>query len=100
MNDMTGWLIGLAFYAPIHYLGPALVVLLTGSADQQARKLRFKTAIVECTVSMLLAFGLAVWLFDAHPTWAVAALTTAMLIPYLHLYLTRNRLSIDPSDTG
>jgi hypothetical protein len=30
MNDTTVWIIALAFYAPMHFLGPALVGFLSG----------------------------------------------------------------------
>lgn len=91
MNDIGAWLIGLAFYAPIHFLGPLLVLLLTGPADGAARSARLRATLIECTLTMVVAFALAVPLFRSHPGWAAAILGVAMFVPYTHLYFARER---------
>lgn len=100
MSDLGAWLIGLAFYAPIHYLGPLLVIVLTGAEDSVTRIRLIKMVAVECTVSMLFAFALAVWLFNDHPRSAISILVTAMFVPYLHVYRARVRTRrVAPPDT-
>ncbi len=98
MTDIGAWLIGLAFYAPIHYLGPLLVIVLTGPPENAPQIARIRTTVVECTLTMVVAFGLAVGLFSDHPGWAAGILVTAMLIPYLHLHLVQGRSRFAPPD--
>jgi hypothetical protein len=62
MSDTTVWIIGLAFFAPLHYLGPTLAVFLTGAEAPSERATLLRRIVIDCSLSMLLAFALAVWL--------------------------------------
>jgi hypothetical protein len=84
-------LIALAFYGPLHYLGPLAVAFLTGAESAAARRRMSRFLIVDCTVSMVVAFGVAVWLFADRLPIAMSVLLASMLVPYLHIALTRRR---------
>lgn len=91
MSDTTVWIIALAFYAPIHFLGPALVGFLTGpEAPPQRRQLLVRIAI-DCAVSMLVAFAIAVPLFGRAPQYAALVLLAAMFVPYVHVWIRHRR---------
>lgn len=91
MSDTLVWIIALLFYAPIHYLGPVLVTLLTGSGPPAASRKLLGRILIDCTFSMLLAFFLAVIIFDKSPQVAAVMLLVAMLVPYIHIWLSRSR---------
>lgn len=91
MNDMTAWFIALAFYAPIHFLGPVLVAFLTGPESAPQRRLLINRVVVDCSVSMVAAFALAIPLFGHRPGYAAAVLLLAMTAPYLHLWMRQRR---------
>jgi len=98
MNDIDVWLIGALFYAPIHYLGPLLVIVLNASADDPLFAARIKLTVVECTLTMVAAFGLAALLFRNHPGVTTLVLASAMAVPYLHLWVARQRSRIARRD--
>jgi hypothetical protein len=91
MHDTTVWLIALGFYAPLHYLGPGLVALLTGRENPAQRKRLLILLAADCTLSMALAFAVAVWLFPSRPQLAMTILLLSMLAPYLHVAAARWR---------
>jgi hypothetical protein len=91
MNDPLAWIIALAFYLPLHYLGPLMVGFLTGPADAPGRRRLLKAVAIDCTISMIVAFVLAVWIFNSRLQSAVAVLFVSMAVPYLHLFLVRRR---------
>lgn len=91
MNDLTAWLIALAFYAPIHFLGPVLVALLTGPETPERRRALLNGIFIDCGVSMLIAFALAIPLFEHRPGYAAAVLLAAMTAPYFHLWIRVRR---------
>ena len=89
MSDTFVWFVAIAFYAPFHYLGPLLVCLLTGTESQSQRKLLIINILIDCTLSMLIAFALAIWLFDNNLEIAMLILIVSMFVPYLHIVLLR-----------
>lgn len=91
MSDTTVWIIALAFYAPIHFLGPALVAFLTGPESPAQRRGLLTGIAVDCTLSMLVAFAVAVPLFGRAPQYAALVLLAAMFVPYLHLWIRHRR---------
>jgi hypothetical protein len=91
MSDTLVWIIALMFYAPIHFLGPVLVILLTGPGEIAANRQLLGRVLIDCTFSMLLAFSLAVLIFDNSPQYAAVILLLAMLVPYIHIWLFRCR---------
>lgn len=91
MSDTIAWIIALLFYAPIHYLGPALVIFLSGSGSAPERRKLFRFILIDCTLSMLLAFPLAAFVFGKSPQYAALILLAAMFLPYLHILALRRR---------
>lgn len=88
MNDAIVWLIIAAFYAPLHYGGPVgVLILTTPTADQRQRLLRYM--LIECSLSMLLAFVLVIWLVENNIGIAMLILLLSMLLPYLFLWAHR-----------
>lgn len=91
MNDPTAWLIALAFFAPLHYLGPLLTGLLTGDEDAATRKRLLTRLAIDCTLTMGLAFVIAMLTFATRPGIAIGILIAAMFTPYAHLWVHRRR---------
>lgn len=91
MSDTTAWIIALAFYAPIHFLGPALVGFLTGPETPLQRRQLLVGVLIDCAVSMLAASALAVPLFSRAPQYAALILLAAMFVPYLHIWIRHRR---------
>ena len=89
MTDTIAWVIALGFYAPFHYLGPLLVSFLSGNDTPVQRKRLVIRILVDCTLSMLVAFALAIWLFDSDRQLAMLILVVSMCIPYLHIVVMR-----------
>jgi len=89
MTDTIAWIIALAFYAPFHYLGPLLVIMLTGSDTQSQRKRLIINILVDCTLSMLIAFAVAFWLLRDDLQIAMLVLLFSMCVPYLHIGIIR-----------
>ena len=89
MSDTLVWIVAIAFYAPFHYLGPALVCLLTGTESQLQRKQLIINILIDCTLSMFIAFALAIWLFNNNLQIAMLILIVSMFVPYFHIVLLR-----------
>lgn len=89
MSDALVWIVAIAFYAPFHYLGPLLVCLLTGTESQSQRKQLIINILIDCTLSMAIAFTLAIWLFDNNLEIAMLILIMSMFVPFLHIVLLR-----------
>jgi hypothetical protein len=99
MSDTTVWIIGLAFFAPLHYLGPTLVVFLTGAEAPSERATLLRRIVIDCSLSMLLAFALAVWLARVSLHAAAVVLLIAMALRYAHIWIRRRfsgRGSVQP----
>lgn len=47
--------------------------------------------LVDCILSMLIAFAIAAPLFGRAPQYAALFLLAAMFVPYLHLWLLHRR---------
>jgi hypothetical protein len=91
VNDITVWVIAMGFYAPVHYLGPALVALMSGSEESWQRRKLLKRIAVDCTLSMAAAFAIAVPLFKVAPQYAAMVFLLAMAVPYVHIWVYRKR---------
>ena len=88
MNDAVVWLIIAAFYAPLHYGGPiGVAILTTPSLALRHRLVRYM--LIECSLSMLLAFALVIWLVKDQLGLAMLILLLSMLVPYLSLLAHR-----------
>jgi len=88
VNEAIVWLIIAAFYAPLHYGGPVgVAILITPTADIRQRLLRYM--LIECSLSMLLAFVLVIWMAEDNLGVAMLILLLSMLLPYLSLWVHR-----------
>lgn len=87
MDATVVWLIVALFYAPLHYLLPVLVVLMTGSEEGEARRRRLIATAIDCTASMLLAFAVVIWLAGDRLQVAMLVLLLSMAAPYLRIWL-------------
>jgi hypothetical protein len=87
MDATVVWLIVALFYAPLHYLLPMLVVVMTGSEEGEARKRRLVATAIDCTLSMLIAFVVVIWLAGDRLQIAMFVLLLSMATPYLRIWL-------------
>ncbi|MCU0766284.1 MAG: hypothetical protein MUE39_02735 [Gammaproteobacteria bacterium] len=89
MDDALVWIIIAAFYAPLHYLLPLLVVVMTGTEEGEARRRRLIATVVDCTLSMAIAFTVVIWLAHGQLQAAMVVLLLSMATPYLRIWLHR-----------
>jgi hypothetical protein len=87
MDTTIVWLIVALFYAPLHYLLPVLVVLMTGREEGEARRRRLIATAIDCTASMVLAFVVVIWLAGDRLQVAMFVLLLSMATPYLRIWL-------------
>lgn len=90
MDHLVTWLIVALFYAPLHYLIPLLVAVMR-SPDAAGRKLAIRGALIDCSLSMGLAFTLVIWLAREHLTLAMGILLLSMAAPYVRVLYTTSR---------
>jgi hypothetical protein len=91
MGEAVVWLIIAAFYAPLHFMGPIGVVILV-TTDPAARKRLLRYMLIDCCMTMLVAFALVIWLVEDHLGSAMVILLVSMLVPYLLLMIHRRML--------
>lgn len=89
MTDTLTWIVAVTFYAPFHYLGPLLVGFLTGKETTFQRKQLIISILVDCSLSMLVGFAVAYWLFKTDLQVAMLVLLLSMCVPYLHIAILR-----------
>lgn len=89
MDDALVWIIIAAFYAPLHYLLPLLVVAMTAAEEGDARRRRLIATAVDCTLSMAIAFTVVIWLAGGQLQAAMIVLLLSMAAPYLRIWLHR-----------
>ena len=87
MDTTIVWLIIALFYAPLHYLLPLLVVVMTGREEGAARKRRLVATGIDCTLSMVIAFAVVIWLAADRLQLAMFVLLLSMAAPYLRVWL-------------
>jgi ABC-type sugar transport system permease subunit len=87
MDATIVWLIVALFYAPLHFLLPILVALMTGREESEARKRRLVATAIDCTLSMVVAFAVVIWLAAERLQVAMFVLLLSMALPYLRIWL-------------
>jgi hypothetical protein len=87
MDTTIVWLIIALFYAPLHYLLPLLVVVMTGREEGEARKRRLVATAIDCSLSMVIAFAVVIWLAADRLQLAMLVLLLSMATPYLRIWL-------------
>jgi hypothetical protein len=88
MDEVIVWLIIAAFYAPLHYGGPVGVAILTTPAVALRRRL-VRYILIECSLTMVLAFTLVIWQAGDNLDIAMLILLLSMVLPYLSLWIHR-----------
>jgi hypothetical protein len=84
MDSLLTWFIIALFYAPLHYLMPALVVVMRST--EQERRPNLMRALLDCTLSMLLTFAVVIWLVSGERiTAAMLVLLLSMALPYIRI---------------
>lgn len=83
MDDIVIWAIIIGFYAPLHYLPPLLMTLF--KTPEEKRKASLIKTSLDCSISMLLAFGLVYLVGLDNMLLAMTILLIAMFLPYLRV---------------
>jgi len=83
MDNTIVWIIIAGFYAPLHYMPPVLLVLFKTSEDN--RKSELKGALIDCTISMVLAFVLVYLVGLENMLLAMMILLVALFLPYIRV---------------
>ena len=94
MDDTIIWIIIIAFYAPLHYLLPVLILFITGNEAEDTRKQLIRRALIDSTISMLVAFAIAIVLvnYDAM-SLAMFALLISMFAPFIRIFTHRKEIA-------
>jgi hypothetical protein len=94
MDDIVVWIIIIGFYAPLHYLVPTLVLFITGGESDQTRRRLIRHALIDSTLSMVIAFAVVIVLVqrDRIPL-AMLILLLSMLYPFVGIWRHRREIS-------
>ncbi|KHF25143.1 hypothetical protein [Solemya velum gill symbiont] len=93
MNDIITWIIIAAFYAPLHYLLPVLFLFITGEEAESVRKQLIHAAILDSTLSMVIAFAVVILLFNKEMiSIAMLILLLSMFYPFVRIIRQRKKL--------
>ena len=88
MSEAVVWLIIAAFYAPLHFVGPVGLAILT-SQGASLRQRMVRHMLIDSALSMLIAFVVVIWLARNNLQLAMMVLLISMLVPYVMLLLHR-----------
>lgn len=91
MHDPVTWIIFVVTYAPLHYMGPILLGLFTGTETADERRRLIRAVAIDCTVSLAVSFAIAFWLIDTHMDVALLVLILALFAPYTYIWMHRRR---------
>lgn len=96
MDTLVVWLIIIAFYAPLHYLLPVLVLFITGRESEEMRKGLIRRALVDSTLSMVGAFAIVIYLVGQEMmSVAMLILLLSMLYPFFGIWRHRHAIAGD-----
>ncbi len=94
MDDIIVWIIIAAFYAPLHFLLPVLVLFITGSESEPVRRRLIRGALVDSALSMALAFLVVILLVQqGWMTAAMVMLLLSMSAPFVRIWLHRREIA-------
>lgn len=101
MLEPLTWVIFVVGYAPLHFLAPVMLALFTGTETPDQRRRLLKGVVIDCSLSMGVAFLVAIWLAGEHLQAAMLVLLIALCVPYTYLWIHRRRLATRwfPDDT-
>ena len=98
MDTLVVWLIIVAFYAPLHYLLPVLVLFITGRESDDVRKRLIRRALIDSTLSMVGAFAIVIYLVEQQMmTAAMLTLLLSMLYPFIGIWRHRREITEGPA---
>ena len=83
MDNTIVWIIIIAFYAPLHYMPPVLLVLF--KTPEEKRKTELTGALIDCSISMVLAFVLVYLVGLENMLLAMMILLVALFLPYIRV---------------
>lgn len=88
MNDPLTWVIITLFYAPLHYLPPALIVFI--GSEGRDRRSRLTWTLLDCSLSMVMSLATVIWLAGrGQLAPAMGVMLLSMGLPYVRLLLHR-----------
>ena len=94
MDDVIVWIIIAGFYAPLHFLVPALVLFITGTEEEATRWRLMKAAARDSALSMLAAFALVIVLVNiGMMSLAMTVLLLSMLYPFVGIWRHRREIA-------
>lgn len=94
MDDLVVWIIIIAFYAPLHYLLPVLILFITGNEPEDVRKGLIKGALIDSSWSMILAFVVAIVMVQVGSmSLAMLVLFLSMFLPFVRIFRHRKEIS-------
>jgi hypothetical protein len=85
---------GAAFYAPLHFLLPVLVLFITGSESEPVRRRLIRGALVDSAISMAVAFVVVIVLVQlGWMTVAMLILLLSMSVPFVRIWRHRREIA-------
>ena len=90
MDSIIVWIIIALFYAPLHYLLPMLIVFFRNTEDSELRKQRLIATAIDCSISMVTAFAIVIYLAGQDMFLAMVILLISMFTPYIRLMLRKS----------
>jgi len=96
VDNLVVWLIIIAFYAPLHYLLPVLVLFIAGTEPEVTRARLIRRALIDSTLSMIGAFAVAIYLVEREAiSVAMLVLMLSMLYPFIGIWRHRREITRD-----
>jgi hypothetical protein len=96
MDSLTVWLIIIAFYAPLHYLLPAMFLFITGRESEALRRRLIRRALIDSTLSLVGAFVIVIYLAEQRMmSTAMLILLLSMPYPFIGIWRHRREITAD-----
>lgn len=90
MSDTIVWIIVIGFFAPLHYVLPVLVLVVSAEQSEEERRRSIRRSLVDSTVSLVIAVPVAIWAAARErPLVAVGVLLLASAPPFVRWALGR-----------
>ena len=94
MDSLITWLIIIAFYAPLHYLLPLLVLFITGRESEVVRRRLMRRAVIDSTLSLVGAFVIVIYFVEqGMMLTAMLILLLSMLYPFIGIWRHRREIA-------
>lgn len=94
MDTVIVWIIIIAFYAPLHFLLPVLILFITGNETEDVRKRLIRRALMDSALSLVVAFAVAIGLVMQDLMFiAMLVLLVSMFIPFIRIFKHRKEIT-------